>query len=161
MIRYLTIAIVAYVISLTITGCAVKPIIKENFKTDSVIIREQVRDTVVHFEADSSLIRALVECDSLGNAHIKELLSYKAGKRISPPKIKIEDNILTSTSEIDSLSIYFKLKDRYEKETTTEVRTEIVEVNRITMWQKTWIRIGYISAGIMILFAVIKAKRFF
>lgn len=140
------------------TGCAVKPIIKENFKTDSIVIREQVRDTVVHIEADSSVVRALVECDSMGKAHIKELLSYKTGKRIQPPKIKIEDNILTSTAKVDSLSIYLKLKDRYEREITTEVRTEIIEVNCLTWWQKTWMRIGQVLAGLLGIIIILKCR---
>ena len=103
---------------------------------------------MVKIEADSAMLRALIECDSLGQAHIRELLRYRSGQRVEPPQVEIRDNVLTATARIDSQAIYLALKDRYvEKDTRTshtEVRT--VEVNRLTWWQKLWCRLGQILA---------------
>ena len=52
----------------------------EKQTTDSVVIREILRDTVVTVEADSSLVRALVECDSLGRARLRELRENRPEK---------------------------------------------------------------------------------
>lgn len=112
---------------------------------DSVLIVETVRDTVIKTEADSSLIRALIDCDSLGRASIKKLLEYQAGERLKPPRVDIDDNnILTATASVDSLKIYLVLKDRYEKHTTDKVQIveKTVEVNRLTWWQKLWVKLG-------------------
>lgn len=114
--------------------------------TDSVVIRETVRDTIVTVERDSALVRALVECDSLGQAHIKQLLEYESGRRLTPPVVHIRDNVLTAAAKVDSLAIYLKLKDKYKEAVRydTRVITQTVEVNRLTGWQKTFYRLGQI-----------------
>ena len=132
-----------------------------------VTVTERIRDTVVKIEADSAMLRALIECDSLGQAHIRELLRYRSGQRVEPPQVEIRDNVLTATARIDSQAIYLALKDRYvEKDTRTshtEVRT--VEVNRLTWWQKLWCRLGQIlfTAGVILggckLYKLIKTTR--
>lgn len=143
-----------------LSSCAVKPIVTENHKYDSVFITETLRDTVVEIAADSSTIKALIECDSLGQAHLKELISYKSGERLKPPEIRIKSNVLTAIAKIDSMSIYMQLKDRYKEHVKTEVKTKIVEVNVLTWWQKYWIKSGKFcnvaALGILIIFIVKK-----
>ena len=96
------VSIVAVVMAL---GCApVKTMTRS--MSDSVVVRETVRDTVIELSPDSSLVRALIECDSLGRARLSELLDYRAGDRISPPVITMVDNILTAKSQVDSFKIY-------------------------------------------------------
>lgn len=115
-------------------------------QADSVRVVETLRDTVVRIEADSSLLRALVECDSLGQAHLRELAEYRAGNRLPPPKVSIRDNVLTATASVDSMAIYLTLKDRFTESTKIEreVVTQTVEVNRLTWWQTLWMRAGQI-----------------
>ena len=112
--------------------------------TDSVVVREVLRDTVVTVEADSSLLRALVECDSLGQAHLRQLAEYRAGDRLPPPKVSIRDNVLTATAAVDSMAIYLTLKDRFTESTKIEreVVTQPVEVHRLTWWQTRWMLAG-------------------
>lgn len=120
------------------------------------MIRETVRDTIVRIQADSSMLRALVECDSLGQVRMRELLEYHAGERVRPPKVTIRDNVLTASAEVDSISVYMTLKDRYESHrgVTETIVTQIVEVNRLTWWQQLWIGIGKsIALGLVILAA--------
>ena len=93
---------------------------------DSVVVRETLRDTVIELAPDSSLLRALIECDSLGQARLSQLLYYRAGERLSPPAVTISGNVLTAKAEVDSLKIYAKLKDRYEEHRTLETIVERV-----------------------------------
>ncbi len=132
------VSIVAVVMAL---GCApVKTVTRS--MSDSVVVRETVRDTVIELSPDSSLVRALIECDSLGRARLSELLDYRAGDRISPPVITMVDNILTAKAQVDSFKIYARLKDRYEEHRTSDTVVETVEVNKLTAWQKVRLRLG-------------------
>ena len=118
-------------------------------QTDSVIVRETLRDTVVSIAADSSLVRALIECDSTGRAYLRQLEEYRAGARLPPPELSIDtNNVLTATAAIDSMEIYLTLKARHREDTSIhrEVVTPGVEVNHLTWWQTPWIRLGQILA---------------
>ena len=53
--------------------------------TDTVTVTEQVRDTVVVLERDQSMLRALLECDSVGQVQMRRLMEYQAGNRLKPP----------------------------------------------------------------------------
>lgn len=130
--------------------------------TDSVIVVETLRDTVVRIEADSSLLRALVECDSLGQAHLRELLEYQAGDRLKPPQVVIRDNVLTATAEVDSMAIYLRLKDRYEERFRTDRKTETVyvETNKLTWFQTLFYRLGLVLTAAAVGWTIYKlAKR--
>lgn len=95
-------------------------------------------------------MRALVECDSLGQAHIKELLEWQGGHNLKLPQVTIRDNVLTATAATDSMSIYLTLKDRYTEHTTRDeqIVTRTVEVNRLTWWQTLWYRLGQILGAV-------------
>ncbi|MDR1155302.1 MAG: hypothetical protein LBL04_11395 [Bacteroidales bacterium] len=109
--------------------------------------REVIRDSIVTLPADSSMIRALVECDSTGKARIRHLLDMFAGSRTKPPRISIDaDNVLTAECDVDSMSVYLALKDRYYREDSRE--TAVVEVNRLYWWQ-------YMLGGLGVLFVII------
>jgi hypothetical protein len=111
--------------------------------------REVVRDSLVVLPADSSLIRALIECDSTGKASITSLPDVIAGLRTRPPGLSIGDNnILTAKCDVDSLAIYLALKDRYYKEVETVVET--IEVNRLRWWQTTLMWLGVIVCGYIV-----------
>lgn len=110
---------------------------------------ETLRDTVVTVKSDSSLIRALIECDSLGQAHLRQLEEYQAGERLPPPRVDIDNNVLTATAHVDSMSIYLQLKDRYKEAVQVEEKTvyKTEFVNRLTGWQRFWMRVGQIVAA--------------
>ena len=116
---------------------------------DTVTIREVVRDTLVRLQPDTSLLRALIECDSLGRARLHEVLETHAGQYIAPPEVAIDNNnVLTVTAEtIDSVGIYMKLKDRYREEVKHKEVTLTVEVNVLTWWQTLWVALGKIFAA--------------
>ncbi len=123
-------------------------------------VTERVRDTVVVVERDQSMIRALLECDSLGQVRTKELLEYKAGNRLHPPDFQLQDNILTATATCDSLEIYMQLKDRYEQHLSTRQIVQTIEVNRLNGWQKMWMRVGQVLTVALLIFGAFKIRKF-
>lgn len=129
--------------------------------TDTVMVTERVRDTVVIVERDQSMLRALLECDSLGQVQMKRLLEWEAGLRLKPPAVTVKNNVLTATAAVDSMAIYFTLKDRLERHLTTRKEVQILEVNRLSGWQRTWMRFGQIAALGLILFGAFKTRKLF
>lgn len=134
-------------------------------RTDSVTVRETIRDTAIVVERDSSMIRALLECDSVGQVRMRELLEYRSGERVKIPNVKIRDNVLTATAEVDSMTIFLQLKDRYTREVSRSEQAEetvrTIEVNRVTWWQQMWIRIGqslFVALAGFIAFKLFKPK---
>lgn len=149
---------------MSLTGCGSPKIIAaatDRQATDSVVIREVVRDTVVTVRADSSLLRALVECDSLGQIHLLELLEYRAGERLKPPQVAIRDNVLTAVAEVDSMAIYLTLKDRYEERIGREesVTTRYVESNKLTWIQALFYRLGLVMTAAAVGWVIYKLAR--
>lgn len=151
-----------YVSSITIILClallpacsrkVVAPaIVEKTIIKDSIV--EIVRDSLITIPADSSWLKAYLECDSIGNVHIRQLLEYKAGEKMKPPTITIKENILTALSSADSLNIYLTLKDRYQYTVTDNIKyeKEIIEVNRLTKMQGFWIILGYILGIVLFL----------
>lgn len=135
---------------MTIVSCRCpKPAAEKEYHYEYI---ETIRDSLVSIPMDESWIKALLECDSIGQVHLKALLDYQSGKHIQPPKVVVKDNIMTVTAEVDSFSIYLKWKEKYvreqEKDTITQIEYEKV---RGFFW---WI--GLICSIVIIVFAGIK-----
>ncbi|MFI3263549.1 MAG: hypothetical protein R3Y26_11690 [Rikenellaceae bacterium] len=141
--------------TLLILGCkSVQPIVIENRTTDSVFVHEHVRDTIVELQRDSSTLKALIECDSIGNAHILRILELENGSRLVAPSISISDNILQSTAKVDSQAIYLALKDTYTTQVKETVVTQVREVNVLSWWQKLWCTLGKVLSGIILIYVL-------
>ncbi|MCE5294825.1 MAG: hypothetical protein LLF94_09480, partial [Chlamydiales bacterium] len=56
---------------------------------------EKLKDTTIIIPADSSSIFALLETDSTNQIRIREIVSYKIGKDMTPPTLSIKNNVLT------------------------------------------------------------------
>lgn len=140
------IAALTVIIVLSIQSCRGTKEVSNTQALRTEIIREVVRDTTVVVQPDQAMVKALLECDSVGNVLIKQLTKYEAGERLKPPKINVSDNILTATSEIDSMSVYLTLKDRYVEraDTLKIIEMKEVEVNWLNSWQKFRLWIGNI-----------------
>ncbi len=75
-------------IAMMAVGCrSSKPIVLERLQVDSIVVVEKIRDTTVSIESDSSMIKALVRCDSLGEAYISEIVELRGGSRLAAPSI--------------------------------------------------------------------------
>ena len=115
-------------LSLCLFGCKpCRQITETVYRTQ---VREVVRDSVVVIPPDTSWLTALLECDSLGKVRIAEILTMQPGYRIHPPAPVIIDNILTVTAEVDSFSVYLKLKDRYIESEKTTTHTEYIHIKQ-------------------------------
>jgi len=82
---------------------------------------ETVRDTIVILEPDSSVITLLLECDSVNNVIIKNLLEYKGGYKLHPPDISIDNNVLTAKCKTDTIIYSFPIYTIDIKEKEVEI----------------------------------------
>ena len=108
------------------------------------VVKEVVRDTVVQVQPDSSILQALIQCDSTGRARLQEIQTLKESARLQQ-SIKMEADplpyqptVITVTATVDSMGIYLTYKDRFKESVETrEIETIIEkEVNILHWWQK-------------------------
>ena len=126
-------------------------------KTESVT--ETIRDTVIMVQPDSSIIQALIQCDSTGRARLQEIKALKESVRlqqtisIEPEPKPYKPAVITVKATVDSMGIYLSYKERY-KETAQIQKIETViekEVNVLKWWQKLFIWLGSVSTILIIL----------
>lgn len=118
------------------------------------LYEETLRDTFITLSADSSEIKALIKCDSLGRAYISEIISLK-GIKIKP-QIIIKDNVITASCVIDSNRVYVSYKERYYKTSTTIQQTKAVTTNVLKWYQTMFIWMGAIGLIYFIIFFIYK-----
>ena len=108
------------------------------------VVKEVVRVTVVQVQPDSSILRALIKCDSTGRARLQEIQTLKESARLQQ-SIKMEADplpyqptVITVKAIVDSMGIYLTYKDRFKESIETrEIETIIEkEVNILYWWQK-------------------------
>ena len=108
------------------------------------VVKEVVRDTVVQVQPDSSILQALIKCDSTGRARLQEIQTLKESARLHQ-SIKMEADplpyqptVITVKATVDSMGIYLTYKDRFKESVETrEIETIIEkEVNILHWWQK-------------------------
>ena len=126
-------------------------------KTESVI--ETIRDTVIMVQPDSSIMQALIQCDSTGRARLQEINALKESARLQqtismePEPQPYKPTVITVKATVDSMGIYLTYKERY-KETAEIQKIETIiekEVNVLKWWQKLFIWLGSISTILIIL----------
>ena len=108
------------------------------------VVKEVVRDTVVQVQPDSSILQALIKCDSTGRARLQEIQTLKESARLQQ-SIKMEADplpyqptVITVTATVDSMGIYLTYKDRFKESVETREIETIIEkgVNILHWWQK-------------------------
>ena len=134
--------------------------------SDTTIIteREYIRDTIIHLKPDTSLIRALIECDSVGRARLTEISTLRRSASLTQSLNLDDHGTLTATAAIDSMGIYLTYKERYRntstKSTSSSTETIIKEVNILHWWQKILIAIGAASMIGIALYTAYRIKQF-
>ena len=122
------------------------------------VVKEVVRDTVVQVQPDSSILQALIKCDSTGRARLQEIQTLKESARLQQ-SIKMEADplpyqptVITVKATVDSMGIYLTYKDRFKESVETrEIETIIEkEVNILHWWQKLLMWIGGIVLTITV-----------
>ncbi len=153
-------------LAIFLTGCTVKKKIAEKSTYEissdtntyvSHVEKEYYRDTVIILAADTSSIKALIECDSLGNAYIKRIEELQTTNSNLRPQIQIQDNFIYLDCIIDSTAIYLKIRERYEKDSISnntwveekQTYTKEKTVTRVSYWQ--WIIIGVVILIVIII----------
>lgn len=103
-------------------------------------------DTIITVRSDTSMIQALIECDSTGQAYLSQIMQLESAARLHQ-NIRLQANVLTATAAIDSMSIYLTYKDRYRttETTRTETNTVTVTTNILKSWQKLLMFIGALT----------------
>ena len=105
------------------------------------VVKEVVRDTVVQVQPDSSILQALIKCDSTGRARLQEIQTLKESARLQQ-SLKMEADplpyqptVITVTATVDSMGIYLTYKDRFKESVETrEIETIIEKEVNILHW---------------------------
>lgn len=148
-------------LSVLCTVCCARPLIQGQTNqviTDTTVIVETLRDTVIRFEADSSMLRALLECDSLGQVQIKRLLEWRGGDKLKPPEFKIKDNILEIKAANEAYNKVIQLNEKLITQLRSRSRQDVqyIEVNRLNSWQNFIQILGYTLGGLLVLITIYK-----
>lgn len=130
---------------LVLQGCCPKFYPQTTTTVEHVeVVKEVVRDTVIQVQPDSSILQALIQCDSTGRARLQEIQTLKESARLQQ-SIKMEADplpyqptVITVKATVDSMGIYLTYKDRFKESVETrEIETIIeMEVNILHWWQK-------------------------
>ena len=139
-------------------GCCPKLYPHATETTERIVtVTETIRDTVIQVRPDSSIVQALIRCDSTGRAKLEEIQTLRQSERLRQT-ISLQNNRLTSKAVIDSMGIYLTYKDRYKEEQTVQTIETVIEkeVNVLRWWQKALMWAGVIST--ILLLGLIAAK---
>ena len=122
-----------------------------------VTVTETVRDTVIQVRPDSSIVQALIRCDSTGRARLEEIQTLRQSERLRQT-LSLQDNRLTAKATVDSMGIYLTYKDRYKEEQKVQTIEIVIEkeINILRWWQKALMWAGVINT--ILLLGMIAAK---
>ncbi len=122
-----------------------------------VTVTETIKDTVIQILPDSSIIQALIKCDSTGRARLEEIRTLKESSRVQQT-LALNDNKLTAKVIVDSMGIFLTYKERYREEQKVQVVETVIEkeVNILKWWQEALIWIGMFSMIFLTITVVLK-----
>ncbi len=146
---------------LFLSSCSPKLYQTQSTQTSNTVTeKEIVRDTIIQIKPDSSMIRALIQCDSTGRARLQEIQTLRESARLQQ-SISIDQDsepykttAITVQTKVDSMGIYLKYKERFKEETKIETIEKIItkETNILKPWQKFLMNIGAISIIVLLLY---------
>ncbi len=142
-------------------GCCPKLYPHTTENTERIVtVTETVRDTVIQVRPDSSIVHALIRCDSTGRARLEEMQTLKQSERLRQT-ISLQDNRLTAKATVDSMGIYLTYKDRYKEEQKVQTIETVIEkeVNILRWWQKALMWAGGISTILLLGLITLKILR--
>ena len=139
-------------------GCCPKLYPHTTENTERIVtVTETVRDTVIQVCPDSSIVQALIRCDSTGRARLEEIQTLRQSERLRQT-ISLQNNRLISKAVIDSMGIYLTYKDRYKEEQKVQTIETVIEkeVNILHWWQKALMWAGGIAIVALIVFILLR-----
>ena len=116
-------------------------------------VTEILRDTIIMVQPDSSILQALVQCDSTGRARLQEINALKESARLQQT-IKIDPDpkphkptVITIKTQVDSMGIYLIYKERYKEFAEIQQIETVIEkeVNILKTWQKVLMWFGALA----------------
>ena len=140
--------------ALALCGCSPKMYPHRTESTEhTVTVTETVRDTVVQVRPDSSIVRALIRCDSTGRARLEEIRMLRESSRlqqtltVESPAEPYQSTAVTVRAVVDSMGIYLTLRERHREEQHVRTVETVVEkkVNVLRWWQTALMWMGGVS----------------
>ncbi len=147
---------------IVLSGCSPKLYPHKTENTERIVtVTETVRDTVIQVQPDSSIVEALIRCDSTGRARIEEIRRLRQSARVRQT-LALKDNKLTTKAVVDSMGIYLTYKDRYKEDVKVRTIETVIEkeVNILKWWQKALMWAGSLSVLSIVILALICLFRF-
>lgn len=138
---------IIFLLALTVASCCPKLYPhKTEIADHTVTVTETIRDTVIKVQPDTSIIQALIKCDSTGQARLAEIRSLKESVRVRQT-LALKDNWITSNVVVDSMGIYLTYKERHKEEQQVQTIETVIEkeVNVLRWWQKALMWMGIFS----------------
>ena len=116
-------------------------------------VTEILRDTIIMVQPDSSILQALVQCDSTGRARLQEINALKESARlqqtikIDPEPKPHKPTVITIKTQVDSMGIYLIYKERYKESAEIQQIETVIEkeVNILKTWQKVLMWLGALA----------------
>jgi len=154
--------IIILVSLILVTGCCTQkrcndmypPSVQSVNDSSSVTTDESVqeKDSITYLPADSSWLKALLECNEYGQVVFRELQEYKNGKNVEVPVVSVEDNVLTVKCRVDSLAVFNHFSKSVKNKIEYRDREVLKEkrVNYLTPFQKAEIKGFYIASIILL-----------
>ena len=149
---------IIFLATLTAVSCCPKLYPHKEEKTEHTItVIETIRDTVIQIHPDSSIVQALIRCDSTGRARLEEIRTLKESARVQQT-LALKDNRLTAEAIVDSMGIYLTYKERHKEEKQVQAIETVIEkeVNVLKWWQKTLMWTGVLLIVIFGIVIIIK-----
>ena len=145
--KFVTVLVVG---ALALCGCSPKMYPHRTECTEHTVT---VRDTVVQVRPDSSIVRALIRCNSTEHARLEEIRMLRESSRlqqaltVEPPAEPYQPTTLTVKAVVDSMGIYLTLRDRHREEQQVRTVETFVEkeVNVLRWWQTALMWMGGVS----------------
>lgn len=144
------------ILLLLLSGCGLGRKYCEKYHPPMIIdtswvdtVKSVYHDTILYpSPADSGMIEAYLECDSLGQVRLKQIMRYMAGK-LTVPHLVIKNNIAKFDCKVDSMKVFAIVWNKTIKIKEVKAKNAIVEVNKLTWWQKTQIIMCWLFFGII------------
>lgn len=148
--------IISIVVLATICGCCPRLYPQKTESTEHIVtVSETIRDTIIQVQSDSSIVQALIRCDSTGRARLEEIRTLKESARVQQT-LALKDNKLTAKTVVDSMGIFLTYKERYREEQKAQVVETVTEkeVNVLKWWQKALMWTGAVAVSVFLLFLI-------
>ena len=149
---------IIFLAALAAVSCCPKLYPHKTENTERIVtVTETVRDTVIQVQPDSSVVEALIRCDSTGRARLEEIQTLRQSARVQQT-LSLKDNRLTSKAVVDSMGIYLTYKNWYKEEQKVQTIETVIEkeVNILHWWQKSLMWAGVVSTLVLLTLLAVK-----